>query len=40
MMLLPLQNFTTLVQTMAASVQGGAAQLIDLSVGSVLRALL
>ena len=39
-MILPLQNFTTLVQNMAASVQGSAAQLIDLSVGSVLRALL
>ena len=39
-MILPLQNFTTLVQNMAAGVQGSAAQLIDLSVGSVLRALL
>jgi len=39
-MILPLQNFTTLVQNMAATVQGGAAQLIDLTVGSVLRALL
>jgi hypothetical protein len=39
-MLLPLQNFPTLVQNMAAGVQGGAAQLIDLSVGSVLRAML
>ena len=39
-MILPLQNFTTLVQNMAAGVQGSAAQLIDLSIGSVLRALL
>jgi uncharacterized phage protein gp47/JayE len=39
-MILPLQNFTTLVQNMAAAVQGSAAQLVDLSVGSVLRALL
>ena len=39
-MILPLQNFATLVQNMAASVQGSATQLIDLSVGSVLRALL
>jgi uncharacterized phage protein gp47/JayE len=39
-MILPLQNFTTLVQNMAAGVQGSAAQLIDLSIGSVLRALI
>jgi hypothetical protein len=39
-MQLPLQSFVALVQQMAASVQGAAAQLIDLSVGSVLRALL
>jgi hypothetical protein len=39
-MILPLQNFTTLVQNMAAGVQGGATQIIDLTVGSVLRALL
>ena len=39
-MILPLQSFTALVQNMAAGVQGSAAQLIDLSVGSVLRALL
>jgi uncharacterized phage protein gp47/JayE len=39
-MLLPLQTFTALVQQMAAGVQGAAAQLIDLSAGSVLRALL
>jgi uncharacterized phage protein gp47/JayE len=39
-MILPLQTFATLVQNMAAGVQGSAAQLIDLTVGSVLRALL
>ena len=39
-MLLQLQNFTTLVQNMAASVQGSAAALIDLTTGSVLRAIL
>jgi uncharacterized phage protein gp47/JayE len=39
-MLLPLNGFSTLVQQMAAAVQGGAQQLIDLSVGSVLRAVL
>jgi uncharacterized phage protein gp47/JayE len=39
-MLLQLQNFSTLLQNMSASVQGSAAQLIDLSVGGVLRALL
>jgi hypothetical protein len=39
-MQLPLQSFVALVQQMAASVQGAASQLIDLSVGSVLRALL
>jgi uncharacterized phage protein gp47/JayE len=39
-MLLPLSGFSALVQQMAAAVQGGAQQLIDLSVGSVLRALL
>jgi uncharacterized phage protein gp47/JayE len=39
-MILPLQNFATLIQNMAAGVQGSAASLIDLSVGSVLRALL
>lgn len=37
---LPLRTFTSLVEQMAASVQGAAAQLIDLSVGSVLRSLL
>ncbi len=37
---LPVQKFSTLVESMAAGVQGGAAQLVDLSVGSVLRALL
>lgn len=39
-MLLPLNGFSALVQQMSAAVQGGAQQLIDLSVGSVLRALL
>lgn len=37
---LSLQNFTTLVQNMAASVQGACATLLDLTVGSVLRAIL
>jgi uncharacterized phage protein gp47/JayE len=37
---LPLQNFQALVQNMAASVQASAAQLVDLTVGSVLRAVL
>lgn len=39
-MQLPLQNFQTLVQNMAASVQASAAQLLDLTAGSVLRAIL
>ena len=39
-MQLPLQNFSTLVQNMVAAVQGKAAQLLDLSVGSTLRAVL
>jgi uncharacterized phage protein gp47/JayE len=39
-MLLPLQNFTVLMQNMAAGVQGAAAQLLDLTVGSVLRSVL
>lgn len=39
-MQLSLQNFTTLVQNMAAAVQGAAASLLDLTVGSVLRAIL
>ena len=38
-MQLSLQNFSTLVEGMAASVQG-AASLLDLTVGSVLRAIL
>lgn len=37
---LNLQNFAALVQNMAAGVQGAANALIDLSVGSVLRAIL
>ncbi len=39
-MQLSLQNFSTLVDTMAATVQGACSSLIDLTVGSVLRALL
>ena len=37
---LPLQTFTSLIQTSAAAVQGACAQLLDLTVGSVLRAVL
>lgn len=39
-MQLPLQTFATLVQNMAAAVQSAATTLIDLTVGSVLRAIL
>lgn len=39
-MQLQLQNFTTLVQNMAAAVQSAATQLLDLTVGSTLRAVL
>ncbi len=39
-MQLSLQNFSTAVETMAAAVQGAATQLLDLTVGSVLRAVL
>ena len=39
-MQLSLQNFSTVVETMAAAVQGAAAQLLDLTVGSVLRAVI
>lgn len=39
-MQLSLQNFTAMVETMAAAVQGAANQLMDLTVGSVLRAIL
>ncbi len=39
-MQLPLQNFSTLVGNAAAAVQGAASQLLDLSVGSALRAVL
>jgi len=39
-MQLPLQDFTALVRTQALAVQGAARGLIDLSVGSVLRAML
>ena len=37
---LTFQNFATLVQNTAAAVQGSAAKLIDLSVGSATRAIL
>ena len=39
-MQLQLQNFTTLVSNAAAAVQGSARQLIDLTIGSTLRAIL
>ncbi len=39
-MQLSLQNYASLVQTMAAGVQAASRQLIDLTVGSVLRAIL
>jgi uncharacterized phage protein gp47/JayE len=39
-MQLSLQNFATLVENMAASVQGAASSLLDLTIGSVLRAIL
>ncbi|WP_298213984.1 baseplate J/gp47 family protein [Acidocella sp.] len=39
-MQLTLQNFSTLVESMAASVQGAASTLLDLTIGSVLRAIL
>ncbi|MDE8348944.1 MAG: baseplate J/gp47 family protein [Acidocella sp.] len=39
-MQLSMQNFSTLVEGMAASVQGAAKSLLDLTVGSVLRAIL
>ncbi len=39
-MQLSLQNFTTLVQNAAASVQASSSQLLDLTVGSALRAVL
>ncbi len=39
-MQLSLQNFSTLLEGMAASVQGAAQSLLDLTVGSVLRAIL
>ncbi|MBV9756812.1 MAG: baseplate J/gp47 family protein [Alphaproteobacteria bacterium] len=37
---LPLQTFTALIQTSATALQGACAQLLDLTVGSVLRAVL
>ncbi len=39
-MQLPLQDFSALVRTQAAAVRGAARGLVDLSVGSVLRAVL
>ena len=39
-MQLPLQTFTSLVESMAAAVQGACRQLVDLTVGSALRAVL
>jgi hypothetical protein len=39
-MQLSMQNFSTLIEGMAASVQGAAKSLLDLTVGSVLRAIL
>ncbi len=39
-MQLPLRNFASLVQGMAAAMQGAGSTLLDLSVGSVLRAVL
>jgi uncharacterized phage protein gp47/JayE len=39
-MQLSLQNFTSLVEGMAAAVQGAAQNLLDLTVGSVLRVIL
>ena len=39
-MQLSLQTFTSLVQNMAASVQAAATQLLDLTIGSALRAVL
>src|ERR1700689_3330382 len=39
-MQLSLQTFTSLVQNMAAAVQSSATQLLDLTVGSTVRAIL
>ena len=39
-MQLSLQNFSTLVDSMASTVQGACSSLIDLAVGSVMRAIL
>ena len=39
-MQLSLQNFTTLMQNMAASAQAAASQLLDLTIGSTTRAIL
>lgn len=39
-MILPLQTFTSLMQSSAAALQGACAQLVNLAAGSILRALL
>ena len=39
-MTLPFKNFATIVGNAAAAVQGSAEQLLDLTVGSTLRAML
>jgi uncharacterized phage protein gp47/JayE len=39
-MQIPVQTFSAMLEQMAAGVQGAAAQLLDFSVGSVLRALM
>ena len=39
-MQLPLQTFTSLVQGMAAAVQAASARILDLTIGSTLRAIL
>ncbi|HQU12240.1 MAG TPA: baseplate J/gp47 family protein, partial [Acidiphilium sp.] len=39
-MQLSLQSFTAMVEQMAAALQGAASQALDLTVGSVLRALI
>ena len=39
-MQLPVLTFSTMLEQMAASVQGAASQLLDLAIGSVLRSLL
>jgi uncharacterized phage protein gp47/JayE len=39
-MILPFQTFSSLVQSMASAVQAAAVQLLDLTIGSTLRAIL